>query len=78
MKVLEQFKLDLKKTVVLIDEQLRDKVDYQNFGEYEKKIDKKMANEFTKKIDKTEMKKNNNKIHKKVKIVKVNNLDRKP
>lgn len=49
-----------------IDEQLRDKVDFNNFDEYGRKLDQKISNDLNKKIDKVELKKNNNIINKKV------------
>lgn len=54
-----------------IDEQLRDKVDFNNFDEYGKKLDLKISNDLNKKIDKNELKKNNNIINKKVFIQKI-------
>jgi len=49
-----------------IDEQLRDKVDFNNFDEYGKKLDQKISSDLNKKIDKVELKKNNNIINRKV------------
>lgn len=66
MKAFDEFKQDLKKTIVKIDDQLREKVDINNFQEYDKKLDQKISNEFNKKLDKKELKRNNNLINKKV------------
>ncbi len=49
-----------------IDQQLREKVDINNFDEYGRKLDQKISNDLNKKIDKTDLKKNNNIINKKV------------
>lgn len=49
-----------------INDQLRDKVDINNFDEYGKKLDQKLSNDLNKKIDKSELKKNNNLINRKV------------
>lgn len=65
-KIFAEFRFDLKRTIISIDEQLRGKVDYMSLDEYERKLDGKMQNEFTKKIDKLEMRKNNREINKKV------------
>lgn len=66
LKTFEEFKQDLKQTIVKIDNQLRDKVDINNFHDFDKKLDQKISNEFNKKIDKTELRKNNQLINKKV------------
>lgn len=50
-----------------IDEQLRDKVDFNNFDDYGRKLDQKLSNDLNRKIDKVDLKKNNNIINKKVK-----------
>jgi hypothetical protein len=52
--------------LVRIDEQLKEKVDFENIGEFEKKLDQKISGNLNKKLDKMELKKNNNIINKKV------------
>ena len=56
----------MKNRLVLIDNQIKAKVDINNFDEYGKQLDIKILNEFSKKIDKNDLKKNNNIITKKV------------
>ncbi len=65
----EEFKDDLKNMIYRIDEQLREKVDFNNFDEYGKKLDQKISNDLNRKIDKMELKKNNNIINKKVRNI---------
>jgi hypothetical protein len=55
--------------LVKIDEQLKEKVDFENIGEFEKKLDQKISGNLNKKLDKMELKKNNNIINKKVKNI---------
>ena len=72
-KVFEEFKQDMKTMIYRIDEQLRDKVDFNNFDEYGRKLDQKLPNDLNRRIDKVELKKNNNIINKKI-IVLINLL----
>ena len=65
-KILEEFKIDLKNSINLIDNKLREKADKMSLTEFGKKVDTKLANEFMKKLDKTDLKKNNNIINKKI------------
>jgi len=64
---MEEFKEELKNTVLKIDKQLKAKVDTANFEIYGKQLDNKISNEFSKKIEKHDLKKNNVIITKKVK-----------
>lgn len=72
-RVFEEFKGDLKLVIVRIDQQLKEKVDFDNIGEFERKLDQKISGNLNKKLDKMELKKNNNMINKKVKIIKFKN-----
>jgi hypothetical protein len=65
---MDEFKEELKNTIVKIDKQLKAKVDTSNFENYGKQIDNKILNEFSKKIEKNDLRKNNVIITKKVKI----------
>jgi len=56
----------LKNRLIVLDDQLKAKVDIYNFDEYGKKLDVKITNEFSKKIDRNDLKKNNTFITKKV------------
>jgi hypothetical protein len=63
---MDEFKDELKNTIVKIDKQLKAKVDTTNFEIYGKQIDNKISNEFSKKIEKNDLRKNNVIITKKV------------
>jgi hypothetical protein len=66
---LDEFKVDLKISILKLDDQIKDKVDTYNFQEYGRKVDSKINSEMSKKIDKNELKRNNNIINKKVSLL---------
>jgi hypothetical protein len=65
-KLFEEFRDELKNRLIVIDDQIKAKVDIYNFDEYGKQLDKKIYDEFSKKIDRNDLKKNNTIISKKV------------
>ena len=71
---MEEFKRELKSTVVKIENQLKTKVDSTNFESYGKQMDNKISSEFSKKIEKNDLRKNNIFITKKVKKYYIDNL----
>lgn len=66
---MDEFRVDLRLSILKLDDQLKEKVDKINFDDYGKKIDTKINSEVSKKIDKNELKKNNSMISKKVNIL---------
>ncbi len=66
MKILDNFKIELKYSISRIEEQMREKVDRFNMEEFSKKIEHKMFSEMSKKLDRMDLKKNNTIINKKV------------
>jgi len=65
-KILIDFKGNLKHSIMLIEEQLREKVDKLSLDELSKNVNEKLSNEMGKKLDKNELKRNNNMINKKI------------
>lgn len=68
MRILEEFKNDLRNSIGKIDQQLQNKVDHIILDDFGKKMDYRLQNEMSKKIDKMDLKKNNNLISKKVNL----------
>jgi hypothetical protein len=66
IKILDNFKVELKYSISRIEEQMREKVDRFNMEEFSKKIENKMFSEMSKKLDRLDLKKNNTMINKKV------------
>lgn len=66
LKVLEEFKTNLKGNILRIQEQMREKVDKINMDEFTKKFEQRLISEVSKKLDRNDLKKNTNLINKKV------------
>lgn len=65
-KILSDFKVDLKHSITLIEEKLREKVDKFSLDEFGKYVNERLSNEINKKLDRSDLKRNNNLINKKI------------
>jgi hypothetical protein len=65
-RILDDFKISLKGSILRIQEQMREKVDKINMDDFSKKFEQKLINEVSKKLDRNDLKKNTNLINKKV------------
>lgn len=68
-KVLEDFRNDLKISIMKIEGKLGEKVDLLSLDEFGRRVDCKLNNEINKKLDRVDLKKNNNIINKKIDIL---------
>jgi hypothetical protein len=65
-RIMDEFKTDLKSSIVRIEDKLREKVDKYNLDEVYKNLDDKFISEISKKIDLSDLKRNNNQIVRKI------------
>lgn len=65
-RILEEFRMNLRNSITLIQEQMREKVDKFNLDDFSRKLDLKIVNEFSKKLDRSDLNKNTSVINKKV------------
>jgi chromosome segregation ATPase len=65
-RILEDFRSNLKQSIGMIEDKLKEKVDRFGLDEFGRKIDNKFHNQMNKKIDITDLRKNNNLIVKKI------------
>jgi hypothetical protein len=65
-RILDEFRMDLKQSIGMIEDKLKEKVDRFGLDEFGRKIDNKFHNQINRKIDISDLRKNNNLIVKKI------------